>query len=76
MQKVAVVTGGNSRIGYAAAKDLLDNGAKVIITGRNEKRVDDILKKCYDATSIQNLVSNLGINRGSLYDRFVGKKTD
>ena len=38
--KVAVVTGGNSGIGYAAAKDFIDNGAKVVITGRNAEAVN------------------------------------
>ncbi|MCG8319266.1 MAG: SDR family oxidoreductase [Cytophagales bacterium] len=38
--KVAVVTGGNSGIGYASAKDLLDNGAQVVITGRNPEAVN------------------------------------
>ena len=37
--KVAVVTGGNSGIGYAAAKELKEQGAKVVITGRNPDRV-------------------------------------
>jgi len=43
---------------------------------------DDVLKKAmllfwdkgYHATSIQDLVTALGINRGSLYDTFGGKK--
>lgn len=38
--KVAVVTGGNSGIGYAAAKDFIDNGAEVVITGRNAEAVN------------------------------------
>lgn len=37
--KVAVVTGGNSGIGYASAKELIAQGAKVIITGRNKELV-------------------------------------
>lgn len=37
--KVAVVTGGNSGIGYAAARDFKRKGAEVIITGRNQERV-------------------------------------
>lgn len=37
--KVAVVTGGNSGIGYATAKKLSAEGATVIITGRSEERV-------------------------------------
>lgn len=38
--KVAVVTGGNSGIGYASAKELIARGAKVIITGRNKESVE------------------------------------
>ncbi len=37
--KVAVVTGGNSGIGYASAKELKEQGAQVVITGRNANRV-------------------------------------
>ncbi len=39
-EKVAVVTGGNSGIGYASAKDLIDHGAQVVITGRKEEAVN------------------------------------
>ncbi len=37
--KVAVVTGGNSGIGYASAQKLKQEGARVIITGRNAEKV-------------------------------------
>lgn len=37
--KTAVITGGNSGIGYATAKKFKANGANVIITGRSEERV-------------------------------------
>ena len=37
--KVAVITGGNSGIGYASAKELKSQGANVIITGRDSGRV-------------------------------------
>lgn len=37
--KVAVITGGNSGIGYATAKELKSNGAEVVITGRDAERV-------------------------------------
>lgn len=38
--KTAVVTGGNSGIGYAAAKKFNELGANVVITGRNKNAVD------------------------------------
>ncbi|AMR28215.1 short-chain dehydrogenase [Hymenobacter psoromatis] len=37
--KVAVVTGANSGIGYATAQEFIAEGAQVVITGRNEAAV-------------------------------------
>src|SRR5690606_6560372 len=42
--KTAVITDGNSGIGFSAAKLFLQEGAKVIITGRNQKALDEALK--------------------------------
>lgn len=42
--KVAVVTGGNSGIGLASAKRLAEEGARVAISGRNQKALDEAVK--------------------------------
>src|ERR1700674_5068588 len=42
--KVAVITGGNSGIGLAAAKRLQEEGAKVAILGRSRKTLDEAVK--------------------------------
>jgi len=42
--KVAVVTGGNSGIGLATAKRFSDEGAKVAISGRSQKTLDEAVK--------------------------------
>jgi NAD(P)-dependent dehydrogenase (short-subunit alcohol dehydrogenase family) len=38
--KIAVVTGGSSGIGFAIAQELIAQGAKVIVTGRNQEKLD------------------------------------
>lgn len=43
--KVAVITGGNSGIGYATAELYLKEGATVIITGRRKDAVDEAVQQ-------------------------------
>lgn len=43
--KIAVVTGGNSGIGLATAKELIATGATVIITGRRKDAVEQVAKE-------------------------------
>jgi NAD(P)-dependent dehydrogenase (short-subunit alcohol dehydrogenase family) len=38
--KVAVITGGSSGIGYAVAQALVREGCSVVITGRNEEKLN------------------------------------
>ena len=42
--KVAVITGGNSGIGLATAQRFFDEGAKVAISGRSQKTLDEAVK--------------------------------
>ena len=58
--KVAVVTGGNSGIGLAAAKRLREEGARVAISGRSRKTLDEAIKYIGDGTlAVQADVSKM-----------------
>lgn len=45
--KVALVTGSNSGIGAAVVRLLSYLGAKVVVTGRNETRVKEVVNDCW-----------------------------
>ena len=58
--KVAVVTGGNSGIGLATAKRLQEEGARVAISGRSRKTLDEAVKTIGNGVvAIQADVANL-----------------
>lgn len=58
--KTILITGGASGIGLEAAKQFLENGAKVIITGRNQDKLDAVKKKMPEITVIKSDVSKAG----------------
>ena len=45
MSKTAIVTGGNSGLGYATAKKLCDNGIKTYIIGRSREKTEAACKE-------------------------------
>jgi NAD(P)-dependent dehydrogenase (short-subunit alcohol dehydrogenase family) len=58
--KIALVTGGNSGIGLATAKEFINEGAYVLITGRREPELAQAVKEIgSNATAVQGDVSNL-----------------
>ena len=58
--KVALVTGGNSGIGLATAKRFHEEGAKVVITGRDQKTLDEAVKTIGgDVLAVRSDVSKL-----------------
>lgn len=78
--KVAVVTGGNSGMGYASAKALKEKGARVIITGRSAERVEaaaselgvtGMVADISDVAQIDSLVSKVREKFGEVAILFV-----
>lgn len=58
--KVALITGGNSGIGLAAAKRFVVEGAYVFITGRRQPELDAALKEIgHNVTAVQGDVAKL-----------------
>jgi NAD(P)-dependent dehydrogenase (short-subunit alcohol dehydrogenase family) len=58
--KVAVVTGGSSGIGLATAKRFIEEGARVVVTGRNQGSLDRAVAELGDgAIGIKGDVVNL-----------------
>jgi NAD(P)-dependent dehydrogenase (short-subunit alcohol dehydrogenase family) len=59
--KIALITGGSSGIGLATAKQFVNEGAYVFITGRHEAELAAAVKEIGShVTSVQGDVSNLG----------------
>ena len=59
--KIALITGGNSGIGLATAKEFVNEGAYVFITGRRESELAAAVKQIgKNVTGVQGDVSKLG----------------
>ena len=59
--KIALITGGNSGIGLATAKQFVNEGAYVFITGRREPQLSAAVKEIgRNVTGIPGDVANLG----------------
>lgn len=78
--KIAVVTGGNSGIGYATAKKFKEEGATVVITGRSSDRVTNaaqelgvqgIVADVSDLKAIDRLVTEVKESLGKVDILFV-----
>jgi len=58
--KVAVITGGNSGIGLATAKEFKEQGARVVITGRDQKTLDEAKREIGgDVLAVRSETSSL-----------------
>jgi NAD(P)-dependent dehydrogenase (short-subunit alcohol dehydrogenase family) len=59
--KIALITGGNSGIGLATAKQFVNEGAHVFVTGRREQELAAVVKEIgRNITGVQGDVSDLG----------------
>ena len=56
--KTILITGGASGIGLESAKQFLAEGARVIITGRNQEKLEDAKKMLPSVTIIKSDVEN------------------
>lgn len=78
--KVTVITGGNSGIGFATAQKFKEEGATVVITGRSEEKVkqaaaelgvEGIVADVQDLASIDRLVEQVKNTYGAIDTLFV-----
>jgi len=56
--KVALVTGGSRGIGFATAKILSENGATIVITARNQERLEKAISKIPNSMGIAADIRN------------------
>ena len=56
--KTVLITGGTAGIGLEAAKQFMANGAKVIVTGRDQSKLDTVKNLYSDVIAIKSDVAN------------------
>src|SRR5260370_26415159 len=66
--KLAIVTGSTAGIGFAIAELLAAEGARVVVTGRTEGRVDEALAKIRGkprTAQVEGIAADLGTAEGA-----------
>ncbi len=74
--KVALVTGGNSGIGLATAREFHANGAKVVISGRDRETLEEVSRQLgHDVLAVQanwiSCLSTRAFTKGPLWKRWM-----
>lgn len=57
--KIAIVTGGGSGIGFAITEKLLDMGVQVVITGRNEEKLEKAIEKLSKLGKVRSQICDI-----------------
>ena len=70
--KVVIITGASSGIGYATAKTLAKNGSKVAVGARRVDRLEKLQNEVNEHGG-EILISNLDVTKKSDCDSFVSK---
>jgi len=60
--KIAIITGGNSGIGFATAKELIGQGATVVITGRRKEAIEKAAKEIGAISFVADQAFVQGVN--------------
>jgi NAD(P)-dependent dehydrogenase (short-subunit alcohol dehydrogenase family) len=62
--KTALVTGSTSGIGFATAKGLREAGARVVVNGRSQERVDEAIDRLDGGDQVLGVAADIGTAEG------------